>query len=327
MFYVETFTDLEKALAERKKNRGEISKILDAWVEKEYGIQNFSGVTEEYFGVTGTQKTYLSLVRHLPSVRTEDIACHIGSKILGYELKYVSFKDDLFSSDNHEKRSYLKVPHVSASKKKNLCIQYDNIADGSFGYYERKPLAYIATNASIAEKFVHEYHFNLHRSVLKRNDPTDLSDLVRMYFNSCTKNKPQTVFALEGNRYTRMSIDRVDFEKVMFKPPSSWYYPLYFCWFLLGNMVLLETYDNELAQVSEIKVLFEQSMQKVYDNVGMYPLILKVPELDLNMISFPKKIIQNPDIIDDIYNNNQDLSINCSATFFREISKQVLDLS
>lgn len=320
--YIDQLENLDLLIAERKTRQNEISQAVDAWVEMEYGISNFTKITDEYFGNAADNRARLVLCRQIPSVRTEDIACYIGSRLLGYNLLSLSFLDDSFSCDNHEKKSYLHIPWATHGRKNNLYFDHKRIIDGLLSNQTGKPLSSIAIKSDMAVNLLYEYHFRMRKDLFAETSPVlDVSDLHRIYLKEA-KIKPASAFVLNQNGVSvRKQIE--DGEEIV-RPGSEWYYPIFYLWFLTGKMVMLETYDNPLAQVSEAKKLFEKTMIKIEQAIGLKPLVLKVPPLDERMLAFPKKVVENPSILNDIYQKNIQKNTGDSVLFFREIADTIL---
>ena len=326
--YVHQLEHLDALITERKLQQSEISQKIDAWIYNEYGIYDFTDITDSYFGKENDDKTQLMLCRQIPSVRTEDIVCNIASRILGHNLLSLSFIDDSFSTDNHEKKSYLKIPWASHGRKGNLFYNTQPIFESDIESHVKKPLSSIKTKENIFGTYLHEYHFNLRKSVFPdTNQIGDASDLLRMYLKN-SRTKPSYIYVLDKNNvYTKVHPNEVDLDTVKFRPAGEWYYPIYFSLFMTGKRILLETYDNELAQVSQAKILFEHTMRKVEKMTGMQPMVIKIPALDERMLSFPKKVIDNPCIIEEILDRSLLFSKTDSVKLFNSIANLVLEYS
>lgn len=325
MYYINQLGDLATLIGERISQHSAISQATDAWIAEAYGIENFTAVTEQYFGTTDEQNTRLVLCRQIPSVRVEDIACTLGSQILGHSLLSLPFIDDTFSSENHEKKSYLHVPWASHGRKGDLYFTAERIVDGDIMRYVGKPLSSIPTKGHIAGTYLHEYHFAMRTKVFgDAGAVADVSELHRMYVR-LAKKKPSFLYVQDADGVMRRTrTENVDFSTETFRPPSEWYYALFYAWFLSGKMVILETYDNPLAQVSQAKILFEETMRAVRARTGYLPLVLKVPPLDQRMLALPRKIVENPTLLVDVVHDCQEIATDSSVTFFIEIAERIL---
>ncbi len=321
--YITNLEALKPIIDERLARQDEIHKFINSWIEKSYGIKNFIQITKSYFGLN-ENKTYLTLCRQIPSVRTEDLACRIGADVLGYPLLSLPFLDDTFSPNNHEKRSYLNFKWADYGRKKNLYIYGERIVDGSIMDYSGMPLSMIKTSSHIPGDTLPEFHFGLREKVFGKDDTLiDVSNLDRIYVRAATS-KPEYVFSIENNLSRKKHISEIDIENKNYRPISEWYYPLYLSWFLDGSMVLLETYDNELSQVSEAKKLFESTVNFIESGTGLRPLVLKVPPLDDKMLCMPKHVINCPNAIEHISSNFLDRKTGDSVSFFSDIADAVI---
>ncbi|MBP6854973.1 MAG: hypothetical protein KBD26_01635 [Candidatus Pacebacteria bacterium] len=321
--YITKLEALRPAIDERLARRDEIHKSINSWIEKSYGIKDFIEITRNYFKLEDG-KTYLTLCRQIPSVRTEDLACNIGAGVLGYPILSLPFLDDTFSPNNHEKRSYLNFKWADYGRKKNLYVYGERIVDGSIMDYSGMPLSMIKTSSHIPGETLPEFHFGLRAKVFGENDTLiDVSNLDRIYVRASI-NKPEYVFSIENSLSKKKHISEIDIEDINYRPISEWYYPLYLSWFLDGSMVLLETYDNELSQVSEAKKLFEHTVDLIENGTGLRPLVLKVPPLDDKMLYMPKHVINCPSAINDISALFLKRNTGDSVSFFSDIADAVI---
>lgn len=321
--YITELEALQPMIAERLVKQQSIRKKVDAWIKKAYGIKDFNAMTKAFFRLKPEQ-TYLTLCRQIPSIRTEDIACFIGSKVLGHLLLSLPFIDDTFSVNNHEKRSYLHLKWAEYGRKKTLYFYGERIVDGSINDFSGKPLSAIRTSPHIQGTTISDFHFYLRDKVFGADDlRIDVSELDRMYVRSASK-RPLDVYLFLDGISKKMSTKKINVYCSNYRPPSEWYYPLYFSWFLDGSMVLLETYDNELAQVSEAKKLFESTVEIVENAIGYRPLVLKVPPLDDKMLCMPKQIIAHPEAINEITQKFINRTSGRSVSFFSDIADAVI---
>ena len=325
-YYIEDLEKIESLVAERKSKQLDIIRAIDAWVEDDYGIKNFSKMTDEYLN-NSSSITRFGLWRQIPSVRVEDIGCYIGSKILGYEIVSLSYLDDSFSSNNHEKRSYVDTIWTGHGRKNKLYVYGKKILDCSMPNEVNRPLSKIKVRSGSDSVYLHDYHFDLRKKVFGTNNVIDVSNLRSNYARMASK-PPTSIFVInDQGRYKRVDSALFDLKKIDFRPSADWYYPLYFACFLTGKMIMLETYDNPLAEVSEAKKLFEATMDLVEDNVGYRPLVLKIPPLDQKTLSIPKKLIEKPAIIDDILSKINPSTSGDSLIFFSTIYNEILERS
>lgn len=321
--YVTNLGALPDVISERQQCQKEIQAKTDSWVETQYGIKNFTGLSRNFFGID-PQQTSLVLCRQIPSVRIEDIVCRITSDLLGYNLISLSFVDDTFSCENHEKKSYVHCRWADSGKKNIPFFRGERIVDGPLINYSGQPLSLITTSSHVPGRTVADFHFGLRASVFGSNDSLlDVSELHRCYTRTAGR-KPEIVYSIQDGRAQKKSTADCDLEGAAFRPPSSWYYPLFFSWFLDGSMVMLETYDNELAQVSQAKVLFEQTMREIEAGVGVKPLVLKVPPLDEKMLALPKHVIASPDSLASIGEQFRGRVAGDSVQFMRDVAETVL---
>ncbi|NUQ57461.1 MAG: hypothetical protein HUT38_03185 [Candidatus Paceibacter sp.] len=329
--YIRTRKELEVLLDERKKMAGEIRKKIDHWVKQKYGIENFGAIKEKHLSFLKDEtRTYGFLARQIPSVCVEDVTFFIGSKKLGLEPVWMSFLQDNFSSANSEKLNRVKIPWSKITEKGKLTLRYENVFGGQIPELESVVLGHITVAGGGT---LPEFHSQLRKKVFNGYDPAlDISG----FWNDCLKssvNKPEFVYETSSGKGRKIFLkdsSRGKLDSDCVRPPSSWYYPLYFSCFLDGSVVLLETYENPDGQVPEARKLFIRTMDAVKEIAGVYPLVLEIPPLTLEMRCLNRDIVEkeNPECLDSI---GEEVSLEkfgedgYLCQFFKELSERVLN--
>lgn len=322
MLYITNLDAVKPAVEERVSNQVEIRARVDKWVLETYGIKNFSHISRTALGIQPGE-TCFALCRQIPSVRTEDIVCRIVGDLCGFPLLSLSFLDDTFSCDNHEKKSYLHVKWADWGRKKNLFFHGERLVPHTLQTYTGLPLSAIETGLATPGTTVADFHFGLRQNLFSDDKLKDVSELHRTYVRAATR-RPEQLFSWSEGKTGKVASASCNLQEPSFRPPSSWYYPLFFSWFLDGSLVLLETYDNELAQVSKAKCLFEETMSTIKKATGLEPLVLQIPPLDEQMLAMPKKFIDDPGAIAKLRNNFSDKVTGDSVNFFRQLADGIL---
>lgn len=330
--YIKTKKELKEVLVERKSIEIEIRKKIDCWAENRYGISGLSEIKDRHMPFLKNRiKPYGFLARQIPTVCVEDLTCFIGSKKIGLEPVAMSFVQDNFSSANAEKLNRVKIPWSKTTKSGSLIIHYENISTKSIPEIESCTLESISVNFN---KTLPEFHRDLRQKVFgEKYQSLDIS----RFWSECLEratNKPEFVYDTTTGKAKKIFLNGTSLEEVSvdpnrFRPPSSWYYPLYFSCFLDGLMVLLETYENPNGEVPEAKKLFSKTMEEVKEIAGIYPLVLEIPPLLLEMRCISRDILdsRSDDWIREIdekvlfesFEENEHLCL-----FFKEISENVL---
>lgn len=129
MYYIKDVKELKEAVEIRKEKKEEIQIKVDAWVQKIYGIKNFSSVTKEYFGqpTSANGDVIAFLARQLTSIATEDIAFHVVCSGLGLKSATWHLLIDSFSTQNADKVARIKIPWIYYAKSGALCLSYERI--------------------------------------------------------------------------------------------------------------------------------------------------------------------------------------------------------
>jgi len=329
--YIRTKKELEILLSERKKLAKEIRRKVDHWAERKYGIKNLGKIKEKRLPFLEDEtKTYSFLARQIPSVCVEDVAFFIGSKKLGFEPVWMSFLQDNFSSANSEKLNRVKIPWSKITEKGKLTLRYCNVSGKQISELESSVLRHIPT---VEGGTLPEFHGRLREKVFNGYGSTlDISD----FWSECleaARHKPEFVYETASGKGRKIFLAESDFGAAgheSIRPPSGWYYPLYFSCFLDGSMVLFETYENPNGQVPEAKKLFIRTMETVKEIADVYPLVLEIPPLTLEMRCLNRDIVEGGsiDCLDEIgkkvslekFGENGNL-----CQFFKELSERVLN--
>ena len=140
----------------------------------------------------------------------------------------------------------------------------------------------------------------------------------------CAEKKPDKVFVrnergLDCLTPTSSVID----DEANIRSPASWYYPLYFSWFLDGSMVLLETYENPESAVSEAKDVFVRTMELLKQETGWMPLVLEIPPLSKEMLYLNRHFLDNSLAVDKITASVGNAG-NDTVAFCRQIADRVI---
>lgn len=314
--------ELNEELKRRKVLKGEIQNKLDNWIKIKYGIENFSRKFSTYFSVSAETQTVAVLARQIASVSTEDVACFIGTRLLGMKPVVATFFTDSFSSQNGDKRSRVKINWTSWSKKGNLIKTYEHLAIKSMDKLEHMLLNRIIT---IYGNNIPDFHLSLRSKFFGDSDCClDVGALQKTFLLEAT-NKPTYWYIENENGYAKRSADMSKIEQAV-RPPADWYYPYYLSWFLDGSMVLLETYDNPNDDVPEIKDSFVNAMNLIHNNVGVYPLVVRTPILSSDMLSLNRHLLEKPKSLDELEQSAKRLDIeNASLPYvFRSVADMVM---
>lgn len=326
--YIKTKRELKSVLRERRMLSAEISKKINEWVMSSYGIKDFLAIRDKHMPFLNEKLCCAFLARQIPSVCVEDVSFFIGAAKLGLEPVWMSFVNDNFSSANSEKLNRVKIPWSKVTEKGKLTIRYENISGVTIPSIESSILSQIPT---ICGENLPEFHGKLRRKVFGEMElPLDIS----AFWKECLEKagrKPEFVYESTNGKGCKIILNgdssKLDSRNV--RPPSSWYYPLYFSCFVDGSAVLLETYENPDGQVPEARKLFLQTMEMVKKNTGVYPLILEIPPLTLEMRCLNKSIIESDDR-EWLSELNSKISLEKFGEdghlcqFFREIGEKIL---
>lgn len=294
--YVEERKDLGTEIKTRTLMQQEICLSIDNWISSEYGILNFSKTLREYFKLE-KGKVHGALCRQIATSRIEVIAFDKTARHLGFSPISITFEEDSWNTTNQEKISLLKMPVIIGyDKKGNPIIQYEKIIDF--------PKSGTVLKSILIEKeTLPRYHRRIRENIIPEHQDINIGN----FFNYCLKNsvkKPEYVYEdQEGLAIKKLTCD-ADLSKS--RPPAEWYYPLYLAMFCSGEMVLFETYENSSKEIEKIKNTFLEAVNKIKDNCGVYPLVIKIPT-SKELLFYPKNI--------QLQRINTPLSDNCEEIF------------
>ena len=291
--YIATIEDLNRVLTERRIRRPNIRTALDAWVENEFGIPNFTAMRDDFFGIAGNS-TAFTLCRQIASLTVEHISAAIVARALGFSFLSPSFVEDIFCSNNTEKRSYVHVTWSDYGRKGSTFFRGERIVGESFEALSNVPLNIIRVAPRIGNETVPDFHGRLRKEMFGESVVPDVSEFHRMCVRQATK-KPRTLFVFNGQKTEKMAISDVDLSQSNFRPSAEWYYPLFQAWFLDGSMALLENYDYA-KDGKGAEMLFEHSGRTLRDATGQLPVVLRIPTED-SLLSIPRRIIRFPETI------------------------------
>lgn len=286
--YVTNISELFSAVHERKQRSLEIERACDVWIRKTYGINSYSSLKATHLAFLNTTSSsdvqpYGVLARQIASICVEDVACYLGCRLIGLRPITLQFVKDSFSYENHDKRARVKIPWISTTRKGEKVVQNEKIVVLSQEEIAMRSLDAIETKFGVP---LITYHNRLRTRVFGSAFPCPDISLFHMDALKNSSFKPSYVFVEKNGKavktYVREGCDYPT--ETYIRPPAHWYYPLYLSWFLTGDMILLETYENQEGSVPEAKIMFERAMQQIESGTGFRPLILEIPPLTQDML-------------------------------------------
>lgn len=298
MFYLKTLADINHAVAERRSKADAINQARDAFIERMYGLSEYSKLLAKHLPEP-LARPWGVLPRQLASMCVEDVTCFIVCKALDLVPLTLTFVRDTYTNENHDKKARVMIPWTRYSDKTDgMIIQGDYVACDPPIKLDRQILRDVKTHTGLC---LPELHLCFRNSVFGENYPVmDVSALKVEEF-VLAKNKPATVFCRIRGYDRPVEISKLNGETDI-RPPASWYYPLYFSWFLDGSMLLLETYENPESAVPEAKKLFEETMRHVERETGYMPLVVEIAPLSKEMLYCNKHLLGNSGAVQTISN-------------------------
>lgn len=261
--------DILKEFSIRKANKAQVIEKTNNFIYNKYGISNFIGRFYDFLGnKNGNIASNIFIGRAIPSFTIEELYINSFAKKYNLRQKALPLLLDSFVLSSKDKHSRLILSLLNNQNKYSLISNLQKI--------NHKPISNIITDSG-------EYLFKWHlerRSKLfgeENNNGVDYSfflrDLVLL-----SNNKPEYIYVYDKKRskmtkknYSETVVKSED----SFRPCASWFYPIYFCFFTLDN-VLYEDYSNVLYNKDEpFSQMVLNSFKEVESSIGLKPLILK----------------------------------------------------
>lgn len=284
MSYLQTVDEIFAAVEERQKNKKSIRVKLSQWIEQKYGISNYWELMANLLPELNSPKPISVLPRQITSISTEDIAFEVVSRKVGLTPMPFSFTADSFTTKNHDKVGRVKIAWIKRGRKGTITAQNENLTNQSLDQFNRQRLNSIRLSTG---ELLSSYHEKLASAVFGQNRLTrDASRIHHSLVKAATK-KPTEAYLEINHKEERVLTNRISsktWENDIVRPPSSWYYPLYFSWFLDGSLVMFETYENPLGEVFEAKKLFLRTVDELVGTTGVKPLVVEIPPLSADML-------------------------------------------
>lgn len=280
---------LKREIAERENARGEISRKVNGYCEKKFGIENFFSIADKHFE-RQTSKFQVCLSRQVPTPNIEHLALYLSAKEWGIEPLFLSLIRDTFpqNSTNEYKKSLVLMPLLVMARNGNLAINCKRISP-------EKNLqgAIFSELKSNCGKSLPDFHWEMMKKALPEIsvEKDDLSGFFSELFLNAKKNLPEFVFEKFGRyeKKRRLSFGESFSETENVRPPADWYYFFYLLLFLDGSRGLASTVDED----PEVILWFEENNKKIQDICGFAPLILSTP-LKVNVGVFHSKLNEVP---------------------------------
>jgi hypothetical protein len=279
MYYVRKKEGLEEELSSRQSEKAEYASRIDAFAQKEFGIADFTEISKNGLNLRDGQR-YGVLCRQVATARIEEVAYLAASRYLNLAPVNFTLTGDVFNSRNIDKVHLVKLRLItghSENGKPIVCVRTLAKPSDVEGLILNKIL--------LGKVALPEYHFSLRQKTFSACLPPtrDVGNLLFSLYLKAAKNPPSFVFVTDGARSVKKETCASNLETA--RPPAFWYYPLYLANFVLGNLVLYETYENKRGGVPKIREDFRAAMDRVKDAVGIYPLVVQIPPLDETMLS------------------------------------------
>ncbi len=322
--YINAKPELEKILLERNKNKKEIQKKIEAWVENNFGIPDFFSFFEKTTGIMRTGEVISVLPRHINSLNIESISFLLLSEKIKTKPYLISFEEDNFSSSNSSKAGCVKMQFIQREKGGKIVKRKKIIVDQKLGDLEGIPLNMIKTSK---EKSL----VNFHKEIINNVFPCELADISlfirESFLMAVKKNKiPDStiVFEIENGRWKKKKFkDVIDLEAV--RPSMGWYYPLIFN-LLIIDIVFFETYREDPVAEKE----FERAVRTINENIGYSPMIIEIPpsveveKYKSNLFEYKEAFTKDKEGMQEFVKETKEINSDNLLEMFEEIAKKAL---
>lgn len=268
--------------------------VLNAYVRREYGIESFSDIVEEWWGSTDPT---ICLARQVITWSTEQLAFNIIADQMRLngctpelQWKILPFTSDGYGNHPY-KESLIKVPTLifnngTTSIKHTELVSKEGRRNLQHGHPMQ--LSHILTDAGsywgigCSSVSLSHFHQMFWRKVTG-SDPCCNQDaslfhshLLRECMKTSSSNKPSTFFIERDGRAIKCAIgdwdSLSDAERRTARPPASWYYFFYLALFTTGTRVLFASLDDD----DDVHTMFA-TMNEVEEACGKKPLLAAIP--------------------------------------------------
>lgn len=259
--------ELERVVAERKKQSSVIREHISVWARQKYGIDNLLGIVQrELLAAAPAGWRDLLNQRHLPvgvlyrsiaSVTIEEVAVFGKCFDLGLTPVELSYVKDSFSLENAEKVSRLRGLCEYERSKGYPLNSFSSITGPVIECHRRKRVAWFSDQYPVL----------------------DLSEFYSQCLR-CAEIKPRQIFSIGSRRWikTRKAV-LTNGQCSGFRPPARWILPVFLSLFLDGRAVWLESADRLNPDGSNGRMV-QSAIKQVTEEIGYSPVIVTLPARD-----------------------------------------------
>ncbi len=296
-YYITTKQQLEAEIGRRSDSCDRIRDAVDSAVREKYGIESFTGLIDK-MGPRKTGRTQGFLARQIPYQNIEGVSVSVLCQLLELDFLIGPFADDTFSTSSLDKVPPL-APHTRMTRLKrdrmttSITERYEEYGGIPVNKLESTVIRDIPRLYPDLGSVVESRTGELAR--LTSGNTWDISSFWRMCIKEAKK-KPEFVYIGEqhilGEEFPRQ-VRKVPYtseleengEACALRPSAEWYYFLYFCLYMTGETVLMETYSNPRGQVAEAEQLFMRTVDSIRACTGEIPAIVQIQPLSVPMLA------------------------------------------
>ncbi|PIR52419.1 hypothetical protein COU77_00470 [Candidatus Peregrinibacteria bacterium CG10_big_fil_rev_8_21_14_0_10_49_16] len=283
----QTIAALSKDVERRRRHQVTLRARIDAFVEKQRGVRNFSALVDEVFPPKKNELT-LALARQLATANVENSAAELLAQWmtcaeLPTQLETIVFSKDVWAPNSY-KKSLTALPILD-----HLRSKLGSYPTRSQRVVSKRDRAHVNTGSVLGEipaelrcsqwglNFegnLKELHLYLRRKAgLTSGDQYDFS----LLWETCartTSMPPQTAFVQNGHRSVRTHLWLQQDARYV-RTGAEWYYLPYLSMFCSGERALLATTIEEDDE--NIRQYFLENMELLQREIGVEPLIIWEP--------------------------------------------------
>lgn len=275
--------DVHRTVAARTRER------LDAFVQTQYGIHEFSRQVDGWFPVQN--QPVLCMGRQIPSCSVEALSLSLlrtWACVQGFpcSVGYISFADDGYG--NHAYKHSLVRMRILRQKRSSLCIDGQRIlCEEDERRLQHQPMlrtlrvrpgSYCGMRVDDYIGLV-EFWERMRRTCMhgfEQERVFDIGPCFETWVRECVTHhaplQPPYIFIEQNERWHRSEDVASALQHKKIRPSAFWYYFLYLALFTTGDRILVASLDEDDA----VHEMFA-AMDAVRSACGMSPLILWVP--------------------------------------------------
>lgn len=272
----------------RRAMGGHLRAALDDFILRRRGIDSFSRIVDAWLPPADELILYFS--RQIATVSLENMAVERLAAWLSRQTparaETVEMKNDCWAANGY-KKSLTALPLITDACDGRLHVRaVKTIPTEMRRHINMRPVLSSIPAKIDLKKWGIAYQGmlpGLHRTLRQAAGCRDAAYDTTSLWTEClraTTQPPESVYVESGGHAARRAWTRDVLGRC--RPPASWYYLLYLCFFVTGDRALVASTIEEDDE--EIRTLFTQNIALIERETGVAPLILWTPHYSSRLL-------------------------------------------